>query len=174
MPEWLNGPHSKCGIPHKGIEGSNPSASANMNLYKINKNTIFLISQKAVIENHGKFLILKSSFNNRWELPGGLLEVSENLNTGLKREVKEETNLTISVGKLICLYPHFHKNFKLFDGRKVRARILEIFYHCKLLSGIIKLSDEHAGYKWITKKELSRGRDTDKKLITFCDKVNLK
>lgn len=145
-----------------------------MDLYKINKNTIFLISQKAVIENRNKFLVLKSSFNNKWELPGGLLEISENLNSGLKREVKEETNLTISIDKVIYLYPHIHKNFQLFDGRKVQARILEIFYHCKLVSGKIKLSEEHTEHEWITRQEFKKRHKSGVKIITFYDKVNIK
>ena len=43
MPEWLNGPHSKCGIPQKGIGGSNPSPAARLEILQANMGLFFIV-----------------------------------------------------------------------------------------------------------------------------------
>lgn len=55
-----------------------------------------------VISNH-KVLLVRSQYHNKeyWILPGGGLEVGETHFDCVKREVKEETNIDVEVGKLI-------------------------------------------------------------------------
>jgi len=38
-----------------------------------------------------------------WEFPGGQVEAGEDLITALKRETKEETGITVAVGRLVCI-----------------------------------------------------------------------
>lgn len=133
--------------------------------YRLPKNRIFLVSQKALIVDKGKILILKYSPIKsgkifKWELPGGLLEPSEKLTTGLKREVKEETNLTVTIGKPVATSQEEFKSFRLKDGRKVDVDVIfiiyecNIIYECRKLSGKIKLSWEHKDFRWVSPKEL--------------------
>lgn len=49
----------------------------------------------AVITNNNKVLMIKLSYLNGYNLPGGGVLPGENLEEGLTREVKEETNLEI-------------------------------------------------------------------------------
>ena len=129
-----------------------------MNLYRINKNIIFLVSQKALIEKRKRLLILKNSLDQKWELPGGFIEVNENLTAALKRETREETRLKIGIGKPISTSVHWHKNFKLADGRTVNARVVKICYYCSYISGNISLSSEHTDYVWVPKNGLKNYR----------------
>ena len=57
---------------------------------------------------------------NQWELPGGLLEVDEDLEKGIKREVLEETGLKIKIKKLKLAFSHNLSNFEFNDGRKIK------------------------------------------------------
>jgi 8-oxo-dGTP diphosphatase len=109
---------------------------------------LFVVAQKALIKRDGKYLVLKRSSNNKsfigyWELPGGKLELGEEPKEGLKREVKEETNLEINVNSPIFVY---------LETAKINAYVT--IFDCDFVSGEIKLSFEHSDYKWATKEEL--------------------
>jgi len=60
-----------------------------------------------VLIEGGKLLVLRvrnsvsPSSDRRWSLPGGGLELGESLEACLRREMKEETGLEITVGKLL-------------------------------------------------------------------------
>ncbi len=107
------------------------------------------ITQKALILNKGKFLILKKSsdpsmdYASRWELPGGGLEI-ENPIKGIKREVREEVNLDIkNLEPIHTCSEEIKGNYKAI-----------IIWKCDLKSGSIKLSEEHSEFRWVKKKDL--------------------
>jgi 8-oxo-dGTP pyrophosphatase MutT (NUDIX family) len=72
-----------------------------------------------------------------WDLPGGHTHVNEELEDGLAREVKEETNLKI-------------KNATFYKKKKNLH-----FFYAKLSSNKIKLSSEHTEFKFFDKKDLN-------------------
>lgn len=109
----------------------------------------FRIAQKAEIKDGEKFLVFKRApdahtYQNCWDFTGGRLEHGENPKEGLKREVKEETNLDIEV-----LKPKFVFSEKLHDHY-----VVFVVYECKLVSKEIKLSEEHTDSQWATKEEI--------------------
>ena len=69
-----------------------------MDYYKLDKNETFLVSLKAFIRKDVKILIIRfpepentnwiGEWNGTWGLPGGLLEINEDIEKGLAREVK--------------------------------------------------------------------------------------
>lgn len=133
-----------------------------MDYYKLSASETFLISQKAFILNNDKLLVLKfpksdgKQWEGKWCLPGGLLEMNESLENGLTREIKEETNLTTSTGEVFGVSDIKYKGFIFKDGRKLNVRFIEIGYICKYTKGKVALSEEHTGYKWVTKEELQK------------------
>jgi len=86
---------------------------------------------KIMILKNGKVLLLFSKKLRKFHLPGGHVHKDESFIQGLKREVKEETDLQLTNNISI-----FYKKplFVLYKG----------FVH----PGYIKLSDEHDGYVW--------------------------
>ena len=110
----------------------------------------FAVPQKAFIVNKGKFLILKRSesapvYPNYWDLPGGKLEHGEEPKEGLEREVREETTLKVSVGKIIFSYLEIN----------IQHAYVVIF-ECNLINGEINLSKEHSKYKWVDAVEAKK------------------
>jgi 8-oxo-dGTP diphosphatase len=63
----------------------------------------------AIIDDHGRFLAIRRADNGRWEPPGGVLELDESIETGLIREVAEETGLTVDPIALTGVYKNMQR-----------------------------------------------------------------
>lgn len=111
---------------------------------------IMIVAVKALIVYKRKVLIVQRSFESNigagdWELVGGKLEFGENLEDGLKREIYEETQLNVSVEKLL-----FASSFKTHEYRQV----VILDYLCFAKSDTIIISTEHIAYQWAGKNTL--------------------
>lgn len=116
----------------------------------------------SVIENNGKFLVVKRSskeefFPNKWELPSGKVEFGEEPNKALVREVLEETGLqTVNFVPFKCTHYVIEKPQK-------KRHTIQILYLVNVMQpSTITLSEEHDDHKWILPEEL-------KQLDTFDD-----
>ena len=82
-------------------------------------------------------------FKGGWEFPGGKIEEGETPKEALVREIKEELETEIAVGKLIDTieydYPTFHLSMDCFWA--------------EIVSGDLVLK-EHEAAKWLTKDKL--------------------
>jgi len=101
-----------------------------------------------IIKNR-KILIIKRHENQKvvpgeWEMVGGKINMDENLEEGLLREIKEETNLDCSIERLLYATDHNIKENK---------KVVILVYLCRPLSEKIVISHEHQDYKWVEKKE---------------------
>ena len=93
------------------------------------------LAVRAVLIHENRLLLVNAWADpNRdlWCAPGGGVEVGQSLPDNLKREVMEETGLSIKVGPP-CLVNEFHNPADQFHQ-------VEVFFRCTLLGGT--LSDE--------------------------------
>jgi ADP-ribose pyrophosphatase YjhB (NUDIX family) len=115
---------------------------------------------KAIIQHDGKVLLLLPKNKKNWHLPGGHIKASETFAQGIRREVHEETGLKV-VGIKSIYKMH---NFELF--------------HCKCNASVVRISDEHIEYKWISPqqamKKMQLTRETQRDLIESINKNVLK
>lgn len=110
----------------------------------------FHIGIKGILINKNKALIVENSKPrvNRYSLPGGQIDIGENISKALKREIEEELGIKkIEVGELI----HVFEKKDDFDNS---FGFLIVVYKIKAKTSKIKLSNEHLDYKWIDKREL--------------------
>lgn len=54
-----------------------------------------------VVDKENKIALVGTTVNHIYTLPGGGIENGENVNTGIKREIKEETGCDIEVTKIL-------------------------------------------------------------------------
>ena len=101
----------------------------------------------AVIERGGKYFATQrgyGEFKDGWEFPGGKIEPGETPEEALRREIREELEVGISVNEYIMTvdydYPSFHLHMMCFL--------------CHIVEGKLRLVEAEAA-KWLTKKELS-------------------
>jgi len=98
---------------------------------------------QAVIDGPEGILLTVRVDLRGWELPGGNLDPNETEAQALVREVYEETGLRVEVGELVGDY--------LRTGfRPHRARL----YHCHVLSGTARPSEETPVVRWFAKDAL--------------------
>lgn len=82
-------------------------------------------------------------FKGLWEFPGGKVEEGETPQQALMREIKEELEVKVKVGKLLDRieydYPAFHLSMECF--------------WCEIIEGEIKLLEAEAA-RWLTRNDL--------------------
>lgn len=124
-------------------------------MHKINQR----IAMKAVIEKDGKVLILRESRlyidgegtqAGRYQMPGGRIEPGEKIEDGLKREVKEETGLSVEIGDPIYVGEWFP------TIKDVKNQIIAVFIVCRPVNDKILLSKDHDRYDWVYPKDRAK------------------
>jgi len=106
------------------------------------------VAGKAIIRDGDRILLVQRTTAGThdpglWELPGGKMDPGEQLPEALAREVREETGLTISVGRPILTW-HFVKEPFWVTG---------VTFICDAAAGEITLSEEHTDAAWLTPEE---------------------
>lgn len=101
----------------------------------------------AMIERDGRYLITQrkptATLPLLWEFPGGRVEPGETDEETLKRELREEMAIEISVGERAMFVTH------AYEGYDIDFRV----YHCKLLSREIVHLRVH-DHRWVRPDEL--------------------
>ena len=61
-----------------------------------------------IFDDHGRVLAIRRRDNNQWQPPGGVLELGETFEEGVRREVLEETGMQVRVGRLTGVYKNMN------------------------------------------------------------------
>lgn len=120
------------------------------------KDTIYPMANIVIYEN-GKFLLTQRkadeeddpAFDGKWQLPGGGLEIGENIKTVIQREAKEELGIAIDVKRSLALTEvishtaHWHRVSMAFLCKRTDP------------TAEIKVNHESYGYGWYSIEEAS-------------------
>lgn len=69
---------------------------------KLMANTV----RAVIMDGAGRVLLVRRSDNGRWVMPAGSMELDESVEDALRREVWEESGLTVTAATLIAVYSH--------------------------------------------------------------------
>ncbi|WP_035800550.1 NUDIX hydrolase [Kitasatospora mediocidica] len=91
-----------------------------------------------VVREDGKVLVIRRADNSTWEPPGGVLELGESVEAGVRREVQEETGLRVVVERLTGVY----KNMSL--------GVVALVFRCSPAGGALCTSSESSAVEWLS------------------------
>lgn len=91
----------------------------------------------AIFDDSGEnVLLIKRRDNGHWEPPGGVLELDETIEEGLRREVREETGAEIEIEGLSGVY------------KNTARGIVALVFRCRESSGHLGSTDEATEIGW--------------------------
>lgn len=100
----------------------------------------------AILHRDGAYFTTQrgyGEFEGMWEFPGGKIEPDESPEDALKREIREELGIDITIDKFLCTteydYPSFHLTMHC--------------YLCRVEVGEIELR-EHKSASWLRPEEI--------------------
>ncbi|AXN52195.1 NUDIX hydrolase [Mycobacterium marinum] len=94
-----------------------------------------------VVRDDGRVLVIKRDDNGHWEAPGGVLELDESFEAGVRREVLEETGLEVTVERLTGVY------------KNLTHGIVALVYRCRPSGGEPHETEEACEIRWMTTEE---------------------
>ena len=89
-----------------------------------------------VTDDHDQVLVIQRRDNGAWQLPGGVLEIDETPEEGVRREVREETGADVEPLRLTGIY----KNMKL--------GVVALVYRARFNGGELGPTDESTAVDW--------------------------
>jgi 8-oxo-dGTP diphosphatase len=119
-----------------------------------------MVGVGALIIQGDKILLVergKQPLKGYWSIPGGLLNVGEQLTAAVVREVREETGLDVKPHSVVEIFERIIRDTK---GVAEYHYVL-IDYLCKVTGGTLQASDDAANVEWVRHKDLGARKVTE-------------
>ena len=108
-----------------------------------------------VIVSNGRILLEKRKNEpgkGKWSIPGGLVELGEEVEQTVVREVKEETGLEVGDPEHIDVV----SNVEMDEKGRIKYHFVIIDYFVKLKGGKLKASSDAAELRWVEFDEVEK------------------
>lgn len=96
-----------------------------------------------VVNDHDQILVIRRRDNGKWEMPGGVLELAESLEDGVRREVAEETGMSVTVEQLTGVYKNLPRG------------IVALVFRCRPSDESVHPTDEAREVRWMNRHEVT-------------------
>jgi ADP-ribose pyrophosphatase YjhB (NUDIX family) len=98
----------------------------------------------------------KEPLKGEWSIPGGMLELGEELAAGVRRELKEETGLEVEPLECILVFDRIMRK-----GERVKYHYVIVDYLCRKKRGRLRPDSDVIDARWVRRKDLPRYHLTD-------------
>ena len=112
-----------------------------------------MVGVGALIVCDGKILLEKRKNDpgkGKWSIPGGLVELGENIEQTVIREVKEETGLEVEKPEHIDVVDNVVQD----EDNKVRYHFVIVDYFVKLKGGRLRAASDAEELRWVPLDEV--------------------
>ncbi len=92
----------------------------------------------------------KAPLKGYWSLPGGVLELGERLEAGVRREILEETGLEIKPMAVVEIFERIMHD----PAGKPEYHYVLIDYVCKVTGGTLSAASDCAKAEWVRRRDL--------------------
>ena len=114
---------------------------------------VHFVSAAGVVYKDCKVLLIRSE-RRGWEFPGGIVEQGEALLDGLRREIFEESGISVKPEAVTGIYQNLacKKGFGPLEGMTLPTTV-NIVFRCRYVSGKEFVSDEFQDVGWFKPEE---------------------
>ncbi|MCX8150983.1 MAG: NUDIX hydrolase [Candidatus Bathyarchaeota archaeon] len=119
-----------------------------------------LVGVGIIILQDGKLLLAKRGnepAKGKWSIPGGVVELGENLEGAVIREAKEETGLDVEMPRLIDVVDQVD----LDESGRVKYHFVIVDYVLQIKSGVPKAASDVEELRWVPLSEVETYNLTD-------------
>lgn len=114
-----------------------------------------VVAVGGIILDGGKVLLVRRGQEpllGQWSIPGGAVEVGEQLPEALRREILEETGLAVRVGEIVEVLDRIIHD----EQGKVRYHYVLADYLCRVEGGRLQAASDASEASWADRMELAR------------------
>jgi 8-oxo-dGTP diphosphatase len=112
-----------------------------------------LIGVGAIIIEGPRVVLVKRAhppLQDKWSIPGGVLEVGELVREAAVREAREETGLVVETMELLGVYDRVLRD----PEQRVQYHYVLIDFLCRRVAGDLLAASDAAEVRWFTREEL--------------------
>jgi ADP-ribose pyrophosphatase YjhB (NUDIX family) len=113
-----------------------------------------LVGVGGVVIHRGRALLIRRGhepLKGEWSIPGGMLELGEELTAGVRRELKEETGLDVEPQECILVFDRI-----LHEGERVKYHYVIVDYLCRWRGGRLRPASDVTDARWVRQQDLPR------------------
>lgn len=96
-----------------------------------------------VVNSEGRILVVKRRDNGEWQPPGGVLELDETIEEGLRREILEETGIKFRIDRLTGVYKNMCQG------------VVALVFRCEPSGGTLRTSSETEEVRWMSTRDVA-------------------
>jgi 8-oxo-dGTP diphosphatase len=114
-----------------------------------------LVGVGGVVISDGRALLIRRGgppLQGEWSIPGGMLELGETIEEGVRRELAEETGLEVRVLDFIEVFERIFPD----DHGKIKYHFVILDYLCTVVSGEARAASDVTAVAWAREEELAK------------------
>jgi len=114
-----------------------------------------LVGVGGVVIAGGRALLIRRGgppLAGQWSIPGGMLELGESIEEGVRRELQEETGIEVRVRDLIEVFERIIPG----EGGRTRYHFVIVDYLCEMVRGEARAASDVTDVAWASEAELAQ------------------
>ena len=118
-----------------------------------------LVGVGGVVIHRDRVLLIRRGsepLKGEWSIPGGMLELGEELAAGVQRELKEETGLEVEPLECILVFDRIMR-----ERARVKYHFVIVDYLCRRKRGRLRPASDVVDARWVRREDLPQYHLTD-------------
>ena len=119
-----------------------------------------IVGVGGVVVHRNRVLLVRRGrepLKGEWSVPGGLVELGEELAEGVCRELKEETGLEVAPLEVLTVFDRI-----MHDGDRVKYHFVIVDYVCRRKRGRLHPASDVLDARWVRREDLPQYHLTEK------------